>query len=183
MGGFRRSRRCLSGRRAVGVAARSHQNLDSRQGETSCWFIRGWVGGQALRDTARAMSQENVEIVRSIYDCWANGDFSASEWADDAIEFEYGAGSGGRGTDVMASVWLDLLKTMDDFAVVPERFLDVGDDRVLVLARFSGRGKGSGAPVGEFLGGSLFTLSQDKVVRLALFTDRKQALEAAGLSE
>jgi ketosteroid isomerase-like protein len=128
------------------------------------------------------MSQANFEIVRSIHERWADGDFSVSKWADGDIEFRSGDGRTGRGTDVMANLWRDWLKTMDDFAVMPEKFVDLGDDRVLVLARFSGRGKGSGAPVGEFLGGSLFTLNEGKVVRLTLFTDRQQALEAAGLS-
>jgi len=129
------------------------------------------------------MSQANVEIVRSIHERWAAGDFSASEWADSDIEFIGGDGRAGRGISVMADMWRDWLKAMDDFAVMPDEFVDVSDDRVLVLARFSGRGKGSGAPVGEFLGGSLFNLKGGKVVRLALFTDRQEALEAAGLSE
>ena len=33
------------------------------------------------------MSQENVEIVRSIYAAWGRGDFSSVEWADPEIEY------------------------------------------------------------------------------------------------
>ncbi len=33
------------------------------------------------------MSEENVEIVRSICTPWASGDFRSIEWADDDIEF------------------------------------------------------------------------------------------------
>jgi ketosteroid isomerase-like protein len=35
----------------------------------------------------------------------------------------------------------------------------------------------------DFSGASFFTLRDGKVVRLILFTDRAEALEAAGLSE
>ena len=33
------------------------------------------------------MSQENVEIVRAIYEAWERGDFSATEWLHPEIEF------------------------------------------------------------------------------------------------
>ena len=129
------------------------------------------------------MSEENVETVRSIYARWANGDFSAADWADPGIEFKGPEGEHGRGTDVMASRWRDWLGTVDGFTVVPEKFIDAGEDRVLVLTRFGGRGSSSGAPLDDFSGGSLFTFSGEKVTRLALYTGTKEALEAAGLSE
>ncbi len=33
------------------------------------------------------MSQENVEIVRSIYAAWERGDYSSTEWAHPEIEW------------------------------------------------------------------------------------------------
>ena len=36
-----------------------------------------WRSGGPAGDTVRAMSQENVELVRSVFDGWAHGDFNA----------------------------------------------------------------------------------------------------------
>ena len=54
------------------------------------------------------MLQENVELVRSIYEAWECGDFSSSEWAHPEIEFVTHAGpaSGSwKGLAAMAGAW------------------------------------------------------------------------------
>lgn len=38
------------------------------------------MGGRVTRDTARAMSEENVELARRMVDAWDSGDLS--RWAD-----------------------------------------------------------------------------------------------------
>src|ERR687891_1549582 len=128
------------------------------------------------------MSEENVEIVRSIYDAWAKGDFSSAEWADPDIEFVTpDDGLETRGAEPMAKKWGEFLGVWTDYAVLPEEFRDAGD-RVLVFVRFRGTGKGSGAPLGDFAGANLFTVQNGKVTRLVLYSDRAEALEASGLS-
>jgi SnoaL-like domain len=91
------------------------------------------------------MSEENVEIVRSIFTSWENGDFSSVEWADADIAFRDAEGRESRGLDEMSSLWRDWLAAWEDWAALPEEFLDAGH-RVLVLTRFRGRGKGQWSP-------------------------------------
>jgi hypothetical protein len=129
------------------------------------------------------MSQENVELVRSIVDDWASGDYSSVDWADADIVFRGGDGKESHGLDELGRRWREFLTAWDRFATTPERFIDVGGDRVLVLVRFEGRGRASGTPTTAFTGGQLFTLRAGKVVRLDLYTSTKEALDAAGLSE
>jgi ketosteroid isomerase-like protein len=130
------------------------------------------------------MSEENVEIVRSILADWARGDYSSVDWADPHIEFLAAADPfETRGRDALGRRWREFLKEWDHFATTPERFIDAGDDGVLVFVRFEGRGRASGIPTTGFAGGQLFTLRGGKVVRLVLYTDTEKALEAAGLSE
>jgi ketosteroid isomerase-like protein len=63
-----------------------------------------------------------------------------------------------------------------------EELVDADRNRVLALIRVRGRGKGSGAEF-DTRGGWLFTFSGGKAVRVDAYLDRREAFEAAGLSE
>ena len=129
------------------------------------------------------MSAENLEVVRSILANWARGDYSSVGWVHADIAFRGGDGRESRGLDAVARQWTEFLEVWDHLATIPERFIDVGDGRVLVLVRFEGRGRGSGTPTTAFTGGQLFTLRDGKVIHLVLYTDTRAALDAVGLSE
>ena len=45
----------------------------------------GGPGSGASRDTARAMSQENVEMVRGLWEPFKGVDYTAIDWDDEAI--------------------------------------------------------------------------------------------------
>ena len=64
----------------------------------------------------------------------------------------------------------------------PERFFDVDEERVLVFVRVTATGGGSGVPV-EIDGAHEFTIREGLLVRVKVYGDRADALEAAGLSE
>jgi ketosteroid isomerase-like protein len=134
------------------------------------------------------MPQENLEIVRRLYERWAIGDFSSLDHFDP--EFKYsriGAQTPdmeGRwvGFDEMRTAMLDYLRPMADLRIEAERIIDLGQDRVLVLSRHTARGKQSGVPI-EHENGDLFQLRDGKIVRFDAYWSRAEALEAAGLSE
>ena len=64
----------------------------------------------------------------------------------------------------------------------PESFLDVDDERVLVMVRVVAKGKGSGATV-ELLNAHEFTIRNGVLVRFKAYSNRAEALKAAGLSQ
>src|SRR5262245_32963190 len=133
------------------------------------------------------MSQENVEILRRLYEHWAAGDFPA-DFFDPDVEFSRtGAQTPdmeGRwfGLDQFLAAFREYLQPLSDLRIEAERFIDLSRDRVLVLSRQTARGKQSGVPIeSEF--GDLFTLRDVRIVRYDSYWNRADALEAAGLSE
>jgi ketosteroid isomerase-like protein len=63
----------------------------------------------------------------------------------------------------------------------PERFIDVDDERVLVLVRASGTGRSSGATTDRRVAHEL-TFRDGMLVRFKVYSDPEKALEALGLS-
>jgi ketosteroid isomerase-like protein len=131
------------------------------------------------------MSEENVEVAQQIFRAWERADFSSVEWADPGIEFTLQSGADNAihtGIEAMGQAWAEWLRAWDEFRVEAREFIDRGDD-VLVLIEFGGRGKASGVPTEAMSGGCLFSFRDGRVIRLTTFTDRAEALEAAGLRE
>jgi len=126
------------------------------------------------------MSEENVELVRRIYDAWSREE-SARDFIAEDLEYvnpSYAVEPGTRrGRKSLATV----RGTYEDFEIKVERFIDAGDE-VVVLAHFTGSGSGSGVPVaGEH--GYVWTVRDGLAVRFQWFQSHREALEAAGLSE
>src|SRR4051794_11994664 len=139
-------------------------------------------------DTGRAMSQENVELVRSIYAAWEGGDFSSAEWAHPEIEYVGADGPdpvGSTGLAEMARNFRNWVSTWAEFRLAAVEYLELDRERVLVLDRASGRGKTSGVDLGQIQseGAWLFCISDGRVRRMVRYLDRDDAFRAVGLSE
>jgi ketosteroid isomerase-like protein len=131
---------------------------------------------------------ENLDLVRSILEKWARGDYSSAAWADREIEFVYPDGpSPGtwKGLEGLAAGSRDWLNAWADFRFVVDEFHELDAERVLVFVRYSGRGKTSGVDVGAFgaTGAQLFCLRDGKVRRFVRYLDRDRALADLGLKE
>ncbi len=144
------------------------------------------------------MSAENVEIVRRGYDVFLKeleregleGGFPDAyiEWLDPEIEWR-----GPRqfpdlarprfGPEGVREYGRVLAEALEDYRMIPEEFIDAGEDRVLVFSREGGRGRGSGAEVITQPTAHLWTLRNGMAVRMDSYWERADALAAAGLAE
>jgi uncharacterized protein len=132
------------------------------------------------------MSQENVDLVRQIFDGWGRGDLRTGVPHYDSdivlvLREEFPEAGTYRGTDEIRKYTRQMLAPWDDFAISGEEFVDAGD-RVLVRVRQHGTGLGSGAP-GELRYFQVWTFRERSVIRIESIWDRDEALEAAGLRE
>jgi ketosteroid isomerase-like protein len=130
------------------------------------------------------MSQENVELVRRVYEDWARGDFSESEVFDPDVEFEmpdWPHSASSRGLEGMRNTWRATLSAWDHFRAEPDRFIEAGG-QVVVLNHVHAHGKGSGAEVSADTA-TVWTIEAGRVVRLELYWDTDKALEVVGLGD
>ena len=133
------------------------------------------------------VQQANVEALRPVYEEWGRGNFSP-RFDVYAPEMEWGWSDEFPGLSPVAadpearsSRLGEWLSQWDGWRCEAEEYLPA-DDHVVVLTRYTGRGRGSGASV-DTPGAHLWTLRDGKVIRLEIFSSRSKALEAAGLTE
>ena len=130
------------------------------------------------------MSQENVELLRSIQDDWNRGDTSVDpERIHPDLEYlpRRAATEGAyRGLAGLESFIADTLEVFEKFELHTE-FADLGE-RVLSWGHIHVRARGSGIETDIEIGG-VYEFRDGKVVRWEDFGSKDKALEAVGLSE
>ncbi|MEK6276628.1 MAG: nuclear transport factor 2 family protein [Actinomycetota bacterium] len=87
-----------------------------------------------------------------------------------------------RGHAGIRQYFVALEESFEDLRLDIEDLIDVGDERVVLLVRVSGRGKGSGVPV-QHPYGQVWTLSGQTTRQIDSYADPAQALEAVGVRE
>jgi ketosteroid isomerase-like protein len=121
------------------------------------------------------MSQENVEIVRTFLSAEVD---DALRYADPGIVWNPIEELPTQGHDAVRASLAHWKAEWDDYKLMPEEFVDMGDS-VVVTVRLGGRGRGSGVEIdARFY--DVYTLRDGAIVRMDQFTERSEALEAVG---
>ena len=129
---------------------------------------------------------QSCDIVKSIYEALARGDapavlgtFSPQIHWREAESFLYADRNPYAGPQAVAEgVFQRIGADVENFAALPERFVD-GGDTVVVEGRYRGKMKATGTPVDAQFA-HVWQLRDGKVVRFQQYTDTKQWAEAAG---
>jgi ketosteroid isomerase-like protein len=125
------------------------------------------------------MSEENVQVVRTIYELWGRGE-PARHLIDPQIEYvnpSYAVESGTRrGISALGRV----RDVYPDFHVEPERFVDAGEEVVVIG---TARGTAASGVQAQWRQGYVWTVREGKAVRFRWFSNPQEALEAVGLRE
>jgi ketosteroid isomerase-like protein len=133
------------------------------------------------------MSQENLELVRRIWDADRRRDWDAvyASYAED-VEWEDNAGLWGdwgvaRGREGIREAWLRWHEAFEDVTFELGELTDAGD---LVVATYElrARGRSSGAQVRQPLT-LVWTLAAGRAVRIRSYASREEALGAVGPRE
>ncbi len=146
------------------------------------------VVADGSRDTAPAMSQENVRIAREAFEAWLGGDREkTAQLLDPEVEFHGTVGGLQEGQIARGQAEIDEtfeaadLEAWEERRVEAEEFIDAGDNVVVLLHEYR-RGRRSGVEL-ETKTAVVVAVSGGRVLRLQGYMDRAAALKAVGLSE
>jgi ketosteroid isomerase-like protein len=130
------------------------------------------------------MSQENVSLIRGIYEGFAAGDVGAVLGAmspeivwNEAENFPYADGNPYVGPEAVAQgVFARCIGEWDGFAVTIDEILDAGD-MIVALGHYSGSYKASGRPIHAQLA-HVWRVKDGKAAMFQQYTDTLQVARA-----
>jgi ketosteroid isomerase-like protein len=86
-----------------------------------------------------------------------------------------------HGPEGVKRFWELFWEAWEWISLEPQEFIELDGDRLLVLARFSGRGRGSGAEV-ERQVAHLYEFRDEKIIGFEFHWTKEEGLKAAGLA-
>ena len=137
------------------------------------------------------MSEENVEIVRRVYDATSRREDATTilTFYDPEVEWDISHGPARelmghrvyRGHEGLRRFFREWYEAWETVKPALEELIDAGE-HVIAVETTRGRGRTSQVEV-EMPHYSVWTIRRGKVIRVVWFATREEALEAAGLSE
>ena len=137
------------------------------------------------------MSQENVEIVRRMFEPFGltaeNLQSVLDEFIDPDVDWRAVEGAvddvgGMRGIEAVRVYLADWLETFEDLTITLEEVIEVDVDRVLVSQRLGGRARHSGVEA-QLSFAAVYTIREGRLVTVREYATKEEALEAVGLRE
>jgi hypothetical protein len=125
------------------------------------------------------VSEESVEFAREIHRRWAVGESTAGLIAED-LEYVNPPYAVESGTRVGRRALGKIREVYPDFRWDPERFVDAGEDVVVIG---TARGTSDSGVQVTMRQGYIWTFREGKAVRFRWFNDPEEALRAAGVED
>lgn len=131
------------------------------------------------------MSQQNVEIVRQIFEAFNSEDIElilALTHADFELEVPPALSAEPdiyRGHDGMRRYWESFQDAMDEIRIQPERLCDAGEE-VVVAMHLTAKGRRTAIAVEQRTAG-VWTICDGKVLRIRAYVSLSEALETVGV--
>jgi ketosteroid isomerase-like protein len=135
------------------------------------------------------MSQENVELVRAVYAAFSGlaegGDITwyvKTFYAPDCEYYPVEEEEAVQGHDALVAWNQRWFEAWDGFQVDVDELIEAREGVIFTALTVHGHGAGSGVQVDQRFS-HVFELRDGRVWRVREYTERAEALEAAGLSE
>jgi ketosteroid isomerase-like protein len=126
------------------------------------------------------MSQENVEIVRRVFEALNREDLDALvEAYDPEVEIETLMLGTYHGPEGARQAIEEGRRTLRGWRLDPSELIEARDS-VIAIAHIRGAGQHSGIALGDLMA-LLFTIRNGLIIRQRSFRSKEEALEAAGL--
>jgi ketosteroid isomerase-like protein len=131
------------------------------------------------------MSQENVEIVRAGLDAYNRGDRDAMlKYLSPDFKLDMSRSMGPQrgiyGLDQMWQFWDDVAEAFESHQIEAEEFIEAGD---LVIVPTTTYVRGRDGIEAKARTAIVYTIRDGAIVRMCMYQELQEALEAAGLRE
>ena len=141
----------------------------------------GRGGPSCSRRHNRSVEDERLNLIRSVYDRWAVGDFDTVDAFHPDVEVVWDKHMPDMDVDSGIEAFV---KTVGDWfaiarepRIAAEEIHEVGD-RIVVFAKVTGAGRGSGVPM-EMRPAHVWEIRDGRASRVVGYLDREEGLEAA----